>query len=170
MKHDPVLTEKEIRAGWEKTFSTTNPFCPCDLHSFVKASRWAEYFVLSKLAEKSEPVGTVHVYKDDTFTTDTIVVSWKRSPLDGAQLYTTPQSPQLLEGVETFGEMLASWAKAYPLDIFPEPDMKKAHAALQAEGMTLDAVSASNMRHVVTTLNKDFDVVRAAIETNRGLG
>ena len=31
------LTAKQIKAGWEDTFSTNNPFCPCDLKSFTKA-------------------------------------------------------------------------------------------------------------------------------------
>ncbi len=45
---------------------------------------------------------------------------------------------------------LQEWAKAYPLECFPEPDFKKAHQLLLAGGMTLDAISASNMRHVIT--------------------
>lgn len=35
------LTDAEIRKGWEATFSTNNPFCPCNLHSFHKSVRWA---------------------------------------------------------------------------------------------------------------------------------
>ena len=42
-----------------------------------------------------------------------------------------------------------NWAKAYPLDIFPEPDFKKAAEVLKAAGLSLDAISASNMRHVI---------------------
>ncbi len=42
------------------------------------------------------------------------------------------------------------WGKAYPVDVFPEPDFKKARAALEAAGISLDSVSASNMRHVIT--------------------
>jgi lipopolysaccharide biosynthesis regulator YciM len=45
---------------------------------------------------------------------------------------------------------LQEWARAYPLECFPEPDLKKAHQLLLAGGMTLDAISASNMRHVIT--------------------
>ena len=41
------------------------------------------------------------------------------------------------------------WGKAYTIDVFQEPDMKKAHELLKAGGMTLDAVSASAMRHVL---------------------
>lgn len=44
---------------------------------------------------------------------------------------------------------IVQWSRAYPLTVFPEPDMKKAAELLQAGGITLDAVSASNMRHVI---------------------
>lgn len=42
------------------------------------------------------------------------------------------------------------WAAAYPLTIFPTPDHDKARKALESEGLTLDAISASAMRHVIT--------------------
>jgi hypothetical protein len=44
---------------------------------------------------------------------------------------------------------IAKWSDAYPLEMFPEPDFAKAAALLKAGGMTLDAISASNMRHAV---------------------
>jgi len=46
-------------------------------------------------------------------------------------------------------QRIMTWCDAYPLDIFPEPDFKIAHELLKAGGMTLDAISASNMRHVL---------------------
>lgn len=46
-------------------------------------------------------------------------------------------------------EKLQQWANAYPLAVFPEPDFAMAHELLAAGGMTLDAISASNMRHVI---------------------
>ena len=49
------------------------------------------------------------------------------------------------------------WCAAYPLDIFPEPDFKKARELLEAGGMTIDAISASNMRHVTTGIQKIID-------------
>lgn len=58
-------------------------------------------------------------------------------------------------------EKIDQWAKAYPLSVFPEPDFKKAHEVLTANGMTLDAISASNMRHVVTGVG---EIARAALE------
>jgi hypothetical protein len=46
-------------------------------------------------------------------------------------------------------ERIVEWSRAYPLTIFPEPDLKKARALLEAGGMTLDTISAHAMRHVV---------------------
>ena len=36
-----ALTASQIEAGWKQTFSTYNPFCPCNLKSFTKAVNWA---------------------------------------------------------------------------------------------------------------------------------
>jgi hypothetical protein len=47
-----------------------------------------------------------------------------------------------------------SWSEAYPLTVFPEPDFIKARELLEAGGMTLDAISASSMRHVVEGVGK----------------
>jgi hypothetical protein len=47
---------------------------------------------------------------------------------------------------------LNDWLAAYPLDQFPEPDFDKAADILMATGMSLDAISASNMRHVLTRI------------------
>lgn len=44
--------------------------------------------------------------------------------------------------------------RAYPVDIFPEPDLKKVRELLAAGGITLDAVSAHCMRHVVEGAGK----------------
>jgi hypothetical protein len=46
------------------------------------------------------------------------------------------------------------WAKAYPLDVFPEPDLKRAHEVLEAAGLSLGAISAHAMRHVLTGVQK----------------
>lgn len=44
---------------------------------------------------------------------------------------------------------IEQWAEAYPLTVFPEPDFVKVRELLEAGGITLDSVSASNMRHVL---------------------
>jgi len=60
-------------------------------------------------------------------------------------------APELVEEVIRLRAALADivrWADAYPLTIFPEPDMALAHKLLKAGGVSLDAVSASCMRYV----------------------
>lgn len=52
---------------------------------------------------------------------------------------------------------LSQWVKAYPLDVFPEPDFKKAAKVLKDNGMTLDSISASNMRHVIDGVKRILD-------------
>ncbi len=47
-----------------------------------------------------------------------------------------------------------TWAKAYPLKAFPKPDLAKAHEVLTAAGMTLDAIFADNMRHVLDNIKE----------------
>lgn len=44
---------------------------------------------------------------------------------------------------------IKNWTEAYPLQVFPEPDMKRAAEVLKDAGLTLDAISASSMRHVL---------------------
>jgi hypothetical protein len=46
-------------------------------------------------------------------------------------------------------QLIVQWSEAYPVAVFPEPDLKKVAELLWAEGITLDAVSAHCMRHVV---------------------
>jgi hypothetical protein len=62
-----------------------------------------------------------------------------------------------IERLEAALTAISEWARAYPLKVFPEPDFAKAHALLQAGGMTLDAISASAIRHVVIEISKIAD-------------
>ena len=59
---------------------------------------------------------------------------------------------------------IESWSRAYPLSVFPEPDFAKAAELLKAGGMTLDAISASNMRHVITEVG---EIARNALKEYR---
>ena len=54
-------------------------------------------------------------------------------------------------------QQIKGWCDAYPIAVFPEPDFGKAHEVLKANGMTLDAISASNMKHVITQVQKMID-------------
>lgn len=52
---------------------------------------------------------------------------------------------------------IAVWADAYPIDVFPEPDESyyaNARRVLEADGMTLDRLSAAAIRHVVAGIGK----------------
>ncbi len=62
-------------------------------------------------------------------------------------------------------EQLSQWARAYPLKNFPEPDMVRAHELLQAGGMSIDSISASNMRYVITQV---IEIVDAALTRHTG--
>jgi len=52
---------------------------------------------------------------------------------------------------------IRAWTEAYPLSVFPEPDFEKAHQLLKAGGMTLDSITASNMRHVIEGVKRLVD-------------
>jgi hypothetical protein len=52
---------------------------------------------------------------------------------------------------------IADWAKAYPVKIFPElssEDWANIADVLKVAGYSLDCVSASNMRHVITKVGE----------------
>ena len=58
-------------------------------------------------------------------------------------------------------EQIAQWSEAYPAEAFPEPDFARAAAALSAVSMSLDVVSASNMRHATKGVGV---IARAALQ------
>jgi hypothetical protein len=60
---------------------------------------------------------------------------------------------------------IMQWSEAYPLDVFPEPDLKRAHELLQVGGITLGAVSASMARHVISGVGK---IARDALGEKHG--
>jgi len=49
---------------------------------------------------------------------------------------------------------IAQWARAYPVSMFSEPDLRRAAELLKAGGITLDAVSGTVARHVVEGIGK----------------
>jgi hypothetical protein len=53
------------------------------------------------------------------------------------------------------------WSEAYPLSVFPEPDLKRAAELLKAGGMTLDSISADMARHVVKGVG---EIARKALD------
>lgn len=67
------------------------------------------------------------------------------------------------ERLEDALRKIQNWARAYPLQIFPKPDLKKAARILKAEGMTLDAISADAMRHVIKGVS---EIVEQGLKEN----
>jgi hypothetical protein len=65
-----------------------------------------------------------------------------------------------IERLEEALRRIVQWSEAYPLEVFPEPDMARAHEVLRAAGMTLNAISASAMRHVITQVG---EIAQAAL-------
>ena len=68
------------------------------------------------------------------------------------------------EELEEALRRIVQWADAYPTDIFHEPDAaecKRAHELLKANGMTIDAFSASMGRHCLKGVG---DIAREALK------
>jgi len=69
-----------------------------------------------------------------------------------------------LENTEDALLRIEQWCDAYPLDIFPEPDLQRVREALALAGITIDAVTASNCRHVLMGIRRIIDAARKEIE------
>jgi hypothetical protein len=66
-----------------------------------------------------------------------------------------------IEELEDALRRIVSWSEAYPLDVFPEPDWKRARELLAAGGITLDAISAHCMRHAIEGVGR---IAREALQ------
>ena len=62
-----------------------------------------------------------------------------------------------VEELKTKMHKIVTWIDTYPLDVFPEPDFRKAHEVLMRHGMTLDSITASNMRRVLSGVRDIID-------------
>ena len=54
-------------------------------------------------------------------------------------------------------ELLQNWVKAYPLEMFPEPDLKLARKLLTDGGVSYDALNVYSMRHVINGVGRIID-------------
>ena len=52
---------------------------------------------------------------------------------------------------------IREWCDAYPLEVFPEPNLRRARMVLEDHGITLDSISANAMRHVLKGIRKIID-------------
>lgn len=66
---------------------------------------------------------------------------------------------------EALGD-LRQWCNAYPVAVFPEPDLKCVAEVLKDAGLTLDAVSASNFRHVLKRVREITDAALLPVVRN----
>lgn len=64
--------------------------------------------------------------------------------------------------LEAVLESIKAWARAYPLEIFPEPDLGQVAQVLNDAGITLDAVSASTIREVLREITEMIDKAQLA--------
>jgi hypothetical protein len=53
--------------------------------------------------------------------------------------------------------LLQNWVKAYPLEMFPEPDLKLARKLLTDGGVSYDALNVYSMRHVINGVGRIID-------------
>jgi len=77
------------------------------------------------------------------------IVARLRSLNEGNRWPMMDEAADRIERLEEALERIEQWSCAYPLTVFPEPDLKRARELLEAGGMTLDSISAHAMRHVV---------------------
>lgn len=61
-------------------------------------------------------------------------------------------------------ELLQNWVKAYPLDMFPEPDLKLARKLLTDGGVSYDALNVYSMRHVINGVGRIIDEALKEVE------
>jgi hypothetical protein len=79
-----------------------------------------------------------------------MVAEWLR----GRGYVVTREPAAEIERLEEALRRIDDWSRAYPLAVFPEPDLVRAAEVLRANGMTLDAISAFTMRHCVEGVGK----------------
>lgn len=60
--------------------------------------------------------------------------------------------------------LLDNWTKAYPLEVFPEPDLKLTRKLLTDGGVSYDALNAYSMRHVI---NGIAEIVHKALSEEK---
>lgn len=82
----------------------------------------------------------------------------KKYDTDTDQL--SAENERLMETIE----LLQNWVNAYPLDVFPEPDLKLARKLLTDGGVSYDALNAYSMRHVINGVGKIIDEALNEVE------
>lgn len=76
------------------------------------------------------------------------------STVDMLDTYQLQLDQDKIHGIRKF---IDNWLEAYPTDMFPEPDLRQVAKVLKENGLSLDSVSASNMRHVLNRIKVELD-------------
>jgi len=100
--------------------------------------------------------------KDGRFSCQLIPLEMNGEPLSTKQLHEliTLQAMTIERLYSEVGRLndviglLRNWVKAYPLDMFPEPDLELARKLLTDGGVSYDALNVYSMRHVITELER----------------
>jgi hypothetical protein len=88
-----------------------------------------------------------------------LLENWDEVPVSEGELEVESEIDRL-KREERLAEALLrirDWALAYPLEAFPEPNgdyRRAATMALEAQGLSLARIAASDMRHVITQVRK----------------
>jgi hypothetical protein len=72
----------------------------------------------------------------------------RREDLDREREQQRKEAADEIEQLREALRRIDEWSRAYPIEAFPEPDLKRANQILEAGGMSIDGISASAMRHV----------------------
>jgi hypothetical protein len=84
---------------------------------------------------------------------------WNNRPIEDKLQARINELEEYNARLENTLERIANWTRAYPIDVFPEPDWERVREVLAAGGISIDCVSASNMRHVVDGIAKIIEEV-----------
>ncbi len=110
---------------------------------------------MSKMIEV-ESCGECPIKEDGIFDSSYAICTFLKM---GASTYVTIEDTSKIlpncpledypEDVEDKLNKIKDWCGAYPLGVFPEPDFKKAGQVLKDNGISLDTITGSNMRHLL---------------------
>lgn len=98
-----------------------------------------------------------HMSKTTYDRTDEIIIAKLKAERDALRA----ENEKLREAIG----LLQNWVKAYPLDMFPEPDLKLARKLLTDGGVSYDALNVYSMRHVINGVGRIIDEALNEMET-----
>lgn len=146
-----TLTAEKIEKGWRDTFSTDNPYCPCNLKSFTKAVRWAEWALAPTSSAQEEAVRAPELSKelaniihDLTVAMQAAIIEWQHGK--GAEaafswIVNTLEGPGHLPDFDApYGKQAQFWFDANRAEPFPKCSCgNPSHMLWMGQGFCCDA-------------------------------